>query len=429
MNFQNINFIDIIKSHLLLGAVSKNKQSFLSILTGNIISKVILTLGGFYLAFEYGSENFGIYSVFLSYISIISVIASFRLESIIVITPNNNDVRNLYLLSLVVSFISTIVVTILLISFQILSNIILLKNLIMFPLIGIGSIFYSWNIIQNNYLSKLDQFHNLSLGIIISSLITILAQYIFLKLNYFIYGLIYGNIIGLLTFFIFFIIRDKNTLFNWNLNSALKNIKTNLRTIKLEYSSSIINTVANNILPILVLFYFGTIETGIIGLSIKLLVTPLILFSTSFSSIFFKESVLLINSDRKKLFETTRKVVILNFMIMLIYLIIINTIGVLLLKTFFSYNWNKLELYLIILSFWVLARSTINPIATIFMVIKKNHYLLTFNIYLLIITISSLYIGYSNNNLIISLTLYSILTSIGYITLLLIILNKLSKYE
>jgi O-antigen/teichoic acid export membrane protein len=414
----------------LLGAVSKNKKGFLSLLTGNIISKIILTIGGFYLAFEYGSENFGIYSIFLSYISIISVIAGFRLESIIVITKDNNhDVRNLYLLSLIVTFISTIIITILFISFQIVSKIILLKSLIMFPLIGIGSIFYGWNIIQNNYLSKLDQFYNLSLGMIISSLITILTQYFLLKQNYLTYGLIYGNVIGLLSIFIFFIIRDKNILSTWDPNSALKNIKTNLRTIKLEYSSSIINTVANNILPILILFYFGIIETGIVGLSIKLLVTPLILFSTSFSSIFFKESVLLVQSDKKKLFKTTRKVVMLNFIIMLIYLISINTIGVFILKTFFSYDWNKLELYLIILSLWVLARSTINPIATIFMVIKRNHYLLSFNIYLLITTISSMYIGYVNNDLIISLTLFSILTSIGYITLLLIILNILSRYE
>ncbi len=414
----------------MLGAVSKNKKGFLSLLTGNIISKIILTIGGFYLAFEYGSENFGIYSIFLSYISIISVIAGFRLESIIVITKDNNhDVRNLYLLSLIVTFISTIIITILFISFQIVSKIILLKSLIMFPLIGIGSIFYGWNIIQNNYLSKLDQFYNLSLGMIISSLITILTQYFLLKQNYLTYGLIYGNVIGLLSIFIFFIIRDKNILSTWDPNSALKNIKTNLRTIKLEYSSSIINTVANNILPILILFYFGIIETGIVGLSIKLLVTPLILFSTSFSSIFFKESVLLVQSDKKKLFKTTRKVVMLNFIIMLIYLISINTIGVFILKTFFSYDWNKLELYLIILSLWVLARSTINPIATIFMVIKRNHYLLSFNIYLLITTISSMYIGYVNNDLIISLTLFSILTSIGYITLLLIILNILSRYE
>src|SRR5690606_4819203 len=78
-----------------------------SLLAGNTISKAIVTIGGLILANYYGPSSYGIYNVFLSYILIIPVLTTMRLDSIMVMQRGAKEIRNLFSGILLISFVTT----------------------------------------------------------------------------------------------------------------------------------------------------------------------------------------------------------------------------------------------------------------------------------------------------------------------------------
>ena len=66
-----------------------------------------------------------------------------------------------------------------------------------------------------------------------------------------------------------------------------------------------------------------------------------------------------------------------------------------------------------------------NPISQIVVVIRKNHYALYFNIYLVLITILSVLIGGARKDMLTTLYVYSVLAGIGYLIQLYFVLREL----
>src|SRR5690606_37194173 len=86
---------------------TKNFKGVLSLLAGNTISKIIVTIGGLILANYYGPDSYGIYNVFLSYILILPVLAGFRMDNIMILQKGSKEIRNLFSGILLISLIVT----------------------------------------------------------------------------------------------------------------------------------------------------------------------------------------------------------------------------------------------------------------------------------------------------------------------------------
>jgi len=408
---------------------TKDVKGVLSLLVGNTVSKLILTVGVFFLANYYGVDNYGIYASFLSYISIISVFATLSSENILIMLKDTKAIRNLFsgvfLISILIVFF--LVSGTLIIKLINSSNLKLTQSLII--LCGVGGILTAWNLTQNALFTKYKLFIQTSTGFVIGAFITIISQSFFLYFEVKETGLIYGSLLGLTISFFYYLKITKSRLSAINFQLVKQSIKQHIDIVKYGYLSGVINSIANNILPILILTYFTSQETGIYAMANKVLVTPVILLSSSFSIVFFQKSVSLYNFDKRKLLNLTRKIVLSNAGLVLIFLVLINTIGVYFIDFFLNKNWHNIELYILILSFWIIARSTVNPVSTIVMVIKKNHYSLIFNIYLLLVNFIAIYIGHLQENILYCLGVFSLFSGLGYFVLLYFIFKSLHEYE
>ncbi|SUP53855.1 colanic acid exporter [Weeksella virosa] len=404
---------------------TKNAKGVLSLLAGNTFAQMIMVAGGFVLGRWYGPEFTGTYNVFLSFVAILSILCSFRLENIFVLSKSPREIRNLFSSLLV---LSTISITLFFLGYAVFEHIIPLgTSLWIVFLSSLGALFSAWMNIQTSLFTKYKLFEKISKGFVINALSTVFLQFVFYGLGYKSNGLIYGTLIGtIITCFYFFrITKGRIVLPDWQ--KSKKTIHENREIVRFTLPSESLNVVANNMMNILLAFYFSKTDVGLFAMSAKVLVTPLVLLSNSMSKVFFQKSAQLVHAKAHQLYRFSWQVVRYNVFAISVFLVLMNTIGVFLLDWILGPEWQGLQKLVRILSFWILCRSALNPIQSVVMVIKKNHYALIFNIYLVLVTFFAVFVGGSRNELTTSLILYSFLAGLGYLIQLFFVMKALKK--
>ena len=390
---------------------------------GTLFAQVIAIIGAIFVAKIYGEEAYGIFGVFISIISIVSVISTLQLDKCIVISKDDTESTNWFNFLLVLTPIISLLISALLFAFSIYffkENLNL--NLIFLSLIGASLL--SFNLVNENLLTFKKKFSILSNSKIFLTISNISFQ--FLLYYYFnLFGLILGFLISQFLLLLFYFFKNRNVISKPNLKEIKKGIKKNNTIIKYLLPSSATNAIANNLMPILILTFFGAEEAGVYFFSLKILGTPLFLISSSVSNVFFQKSSELLNENKTELLKLTKKIVSINLILMLAFLIVVNTVGMTILESIFNNKWNNLRSYSVLLSILILGRSTFNPISSLVVVLNKNLESLIFNIYLFIVNLIAIYFGYLYNDITITILILAIFGGVGYILLLAYFLNHL----
>ena len=406
---------------------TKNAKGVLSLLAGNTVAQIILVLGGFVLGRWYGPEFSGTYNVFLSFVAILSILCSFRLENIFVISNSPREIRNLFSVLIVVS---TIAITLFFLGYFVVEQIIPLGTSLWIVFLScLGAIFTAWYNIQTSLFTKYKLFRKISIGFVLNAIVTIAFQFVFYGLDYHENGLIYGTLVGTIVTTIYFFSITKGRFSKINFLLAQHTVKRNSEIVKYTLPSESLNVFANNVMNILLAFYFAKTDVGFYAMSAKVLVTPLVLLSNSMSKVFFQKSAQMAHARAHQLFDLSKQVVGYNVLLISVFLVLMNTLGVYILEWILGDAWKGLHWYVLILSFWILCRSALNPIQSVVLVIKKNHYALIFNVYLVLITVVSVMIGGHQNDIILTLILYSFSAGLGYLVQLYFVMKELKKLK
>ena len=255
---------------------------------GTLFAQVIAIIGAIFVAKIYGEEAYGIFGVFISIISIVSVISTLQLDKCIVISKDDTESTNWFNFLLVLIPILTFIISALLFAFSIyFFQEALNLNLIFLSLIG--ALLLSFNLVNENLLTFKKKFSILSNSKIFLTISNISFQ--FLLYYYFnVFGLILGFLISQFLVLLFYFFKNRNVISKSNLKEIKKGIKKRNTIVKYLLPSSVTNAIANNLMPILILTFFGAEEAGVYFFSLKILGTPLFLISSSVSNFFFQKS-------------------------------------------------------------------------------------------------------------------------------------------
>lgn len=395
--------------------------------SGTILSQIIGFVGSIFIAKIYGSEAYGIFGVFLSISSILTIFNTLQLENGIITAKNLNDSKILMNLLFIISFFLALL---LFLTYNLLIDLLGFKNS-NFALISIAilaSILISFNKIQESFLVYRKKFNTLSTAKVITVIFNLFCQFL-LFFKFKLMGLVYGTIISSFIVGIYYFQKNKKYLNVSNFKLLQNSIIQHKSILKFIFPSALINSLAINLLPILIVTFFTLKDSGVYTLSLKIVATPLFLISASISPVYYQKSVKVFQYSKEKLYDLTKKIAITNVILMLLILLGINTIGVYLLELFLTKSWENLRLFTGILSFLILARSLFNPISNIIIILNKNKISLLFNVYLLCISFLAIYIGFLNNSLIYTLVILSIFGGIGYVLLLIYFLRILKSYK
>ena len=387
-------------------------RNILIMLRGSVLAQITTAIGGLYLAKLFGPENYGVYGSVISIASIVALVFTLQLDKAIVLSKGISSKKNwisfllpfvLIVSSLLASYFFFLEVSIHNFSYEFIFFSIIISCLL------------AIYIIYEALLTSNKNFKVLGNAKIVVSICIVLFQFIFFKSDIS-NGLIIGFLLAQVVIVLCFIFSNLKFLGKLSFSILKNGLNQHKDILYFLFPSNIINGIGVHIMPILILAFFDAKIAAVYFLSLKLLSMPLHLMTSSIGNVFFERAS---NTESKQsLYITTKKVVIVNLSIMFIFLIFINTIGVLLLNYFFDEKWEHLSVFLLILSFLFLARASFNPISSLIIVKKKNHIGLIFNIYLVFVNLMAIWLGYKNNNILYTLYILSFFGGVGYFALL-----------
>ncbi len=392
---------------------------------GTLVAQIIAMIGAIFLAKIYGEEAYGLFGVFISITSITSIVSSLQLDKFIVISKNIKESINWYNFLLILIPVSTILISFLLFVVsnyffdeQLSINILLLS--------AVGTLLIALITTNENFFTFKKEFSTISNSKIVLTIGNLGLQ-ILLYSSYHLLGLIIGCLISQFFLFLFYFFKNRSVISKTNFGEIKRGIESNSSILKFLLPSNTLNSLANSLMPILILTFFGAKEAGVYFFSLKILGIPLFLISSSVAQVYFQKSSILLRENKKELLKLTKKIVCTNLLIMLVFLILINTVGMYILEYYFDQKWSNLRPYTLVLSILIFTRTSFNPISSLIIVLNKNLESLLFNSYLLVVNLVAISVGYLYNSITLTILILAILGGIGYVLILAYFLNHL-KY-
>lgn len=396
---------------------SEFSKNVITLMAGTTIAQAIPIAISPILTRIYTPQDFGMFALYMAIVSIISVIATGRYEMAIILPKEEENVKSI--VKLIMILLSTVTfITFLIIFFfnQAITNLFEnpeISNWIYFLPISIFLVgLYQ---VYNYLLIRKKDFKKLSSNKIIVSTTNVSIQlgYGFTISNGF--GLLFGNIISY-AITIYFIIKSKvvNKYFYFKDNSIEEIAKEYQNFPKYDVPSVLVNVVANQ-LPLLALGkFFGLTVVGFYSLMYKVLMIPINLLSSTILDVFKQRAT----EDYNK-YGNCKSIYIKTFKnLVLLGIAPFTILGIFAPEIFafvFGKNWRVAGEFAQIMTPMFFLNFIVNPLSYTFFIVQKQKLNLFGQIILLLLTIVSIYIGIQFNDEYLTITIFAISYSFVYI--------------
>ncbi len=381
---------------------SKKKSFASDVLTltgGTTFAQILTILSVPVLTRLYQPENFGVWALYSSIISIISVIVCMRYEYSIMLPELDEDAINL----LGVSFLAIGIVTILTLAIiwffkELIINILnspQIENYLWLvpPFVLVNGIFLA----LNSWNSRTKLFRRLSFSRISNSVSTTAVQIIvgvFEKKTP--YGLIIGSLTG--QFVATFILagqiwRDDRNLIRKSLNwkKMYEGVKRYSKFPLVDSFSALMNSISWQLPAFLLAAFFSPAIVGFYSLGFRLLQMPMSLIGSSISQVFFQRASRA--SSRGTLSELVENVFKVLVIIGMFPILVLTIVGSDVFTVIFGKAWAEAGVYTQILGFWAFVWFISSPLTGIYLVVEEYDFGFRYNFFNLATRFLSLIIG------------------------------------
>ncbi|KKR05753.1 MAG: O-antigen translocase [candidate division WS6 bacterium GW2011_GWF2_39_15] len=406
------------------------RRNVATMFSGTVVSQVVYLLFYPVLTRLYTPSHFGQYAIFLTFLSILSLLATGQYEQGILLPKKEKNVKVLSLGAIFIAAVMSILLTaVLLLSRPVLQKYNLFNNSDIISFLGI-SVFINALYQIGIYLSlRKKDFKSISAINILNVAFSILFQAILSQTSLKEFGLSMGYMVGTLVSMGFLLYQNKRTFVIKNafieLVGDARNQLVRFKKFPLfNLPATLVNLLANQA-PQILLNTFGQSVVGYFSLSQRILGSPVTLFSTSLSHV-FKEKA---SSDYRNkgnceaIFVKTFKTL---FMISIIPFLLVFIFSPFLVPIVFGSQWEMASPYIQALTLMFFFKFTVSPLSYVIIIAEKQKLNLVLQSLLLILIIISISIGLYRKDPLLAVILYSIVYSFIY-ALFLLISYKLSK--
>lgn len=394
------------------------KENFASdVLTlagGTTFAQILTILSVPILTRLYGPEDFGVWALYISITSIISVIACMRYEYSIMLPESDEDAVNLLgLCLLVVLFVSGLTLPVIWYFREFIVDMLNSPEIenylwLVAPFVFVNGLFLA----LNNWNSRTKLFKRLSLAKVTSSISTVATQ---IGMGFAgktsSGGLIAGSLVGqsVSTFILGAQIwRDDRSLMKESLGwgKIYEGLKRYKKFPLIDTWSALMNSVSWQLPAFLLSAFFAPVIVGFYSLGFRLLQLPMSFIGASISQVFFQRaSRALSEGTLPYLVESVfRMLVIIGMFPILILTIVGSDVFVVV----FGKAWAEAGVYAQILGIWAFVWFISNPLTTIYVIVEKQQFGFRYNLLNLTTRLLSLTIGGMLGNARMALVLFSI---------------------
>jgi len=374
---------------------------------GIIVSPILTRL--------YGPETFGLYAIFFSLTSIISVVVCLRYECAIVLPESDHDAANV----LALCFLLILIITLCTIPFILFENT-YITQLLNAPDLGkfiwllpLSILFLGITLALNYWNTRTKKFKRLAANRILNSTTTSGTQ---LGAGFSGYntaeGLIYGGIFGqfISSFFLAISIFREDYIFIRK-SITRQGISDSLKRYRdfalFDSWAELLNTMSWQLPVFLFAIYFSPVIVGFYSLGLRILQTPMSLIGGSLSQVFYPRAV------EAKMEGNTLNILVKNFFEVLVVVglfpcLLLTLIGGDLFSVVFGEQWREAGVFAQILGIWAFFWFISSPLSTLYYVFEKQKDFSYFTIVNLVTRFGSLMIGGILGSVYIALGLFAV---------------------
>lgn len=392
----------------------------ITILTsGTTVAQLIPILISPVLSRLYTPEEFGLFAFYMSVVGLCALIATLRFELTIIIPKNIKQAKNLFLLSLLTTFVYSLVAF----------GIIILLEIVFFPRISMEHILKTWflilpiivlligtgNVFQN-WLNRNNQYKNLGIGKIINSLGNNSILLIIGFIGGGAWGLLLGNVFGLVLFNLFFIYQifviDKVRLGRPKKQEIISLTKEYKEFPLVNTPQALIESLQLHGLIYLLKIFFNTTIVGWYSFAMRVLQAPMWLVGTSVAQVFYKDASGLLH-DTGNIFPSVKRTLKFTAVVGLPVIIILLFFGPQLFSFIFGQSWRDAGIYAQILAPWIYFDFIRYSVSQAPILVKRMKSMFMFSVTGNIIMISSVIgVGLYNEDIFLTFAVLSALMSV-----------------
>ena len=407
-----------------------NKNVF-TLFTGQIIVQAISFFIGFIITRLYLPEEIGVYSLFIGITTILTIICTGRYDAAIVVEGDDDKVKSLLLLSLLISFWFNFLLFVFLYFFSYpfmnYFNINSLgKWILLIPFtVFIGSIIKA----TQNYFNRYAEYGKMKNSDIIKSSFNSFFSVGFGFLKLISGGLILANIIGNIFSALYLLFKFPETFWK-DIHSfysiqKLKKIAYQYKNYLTSYSlSGLLNALVTNGTSIFIVYFFSEKIAGYYFMAEKIISIPIGLIVASISRVFYQKASELYREDKTKflaLITNIQKKMVLFLVPFLIFLSVFAPYFFKLFGEGWGYAGEMVKYFAILVFF----SNVVSPVGTISNVINRLDILLYFNISIAVSRAITFYVGSLYFSFEYSLLFSSVVVSICYLVFNIVLKEKI----
>jgi O-antigen/teichoic acid export membrane protein len=301
---------------------SEFSKNVLTLMTGTTIAQVIPIAISPILTRLYTPEDFGVFALFISIVSIFGSIANGKYELAVMLPKKDEDAINIFALGFLINITLSLILLLIVIIFhndivELLNNKEISTWLYFIPI----SVFLigCYNLL-NYFNNRLKQYKDLAKSTIIKSVITAIIQIFFGFIKQGAMGLISGQIISQFfanTKLLKNIIKNKILLLKISKVKIIAVAKRYKDFLKYSVLASLTSILSSQLMNILISIYYNLNILGFYSLSQRLLGIPSSIIGNSIGQVFFKEAIIEKNNKGvtiKIFFTTIKKLTLISFL-------------------------------------------------------------------------------------------------------------------
>lgn len=374
---------------------SKFIRQTLTLLSGSILSQLILFLSTPILTRLYSPAEFGAFALFMTIIGLFGGVSSLKFEMAIALPKSERDAKVLLILSTLLTTVFAILTLIALYLFEdsLIEHFPELKSYLY--LIPVGVLIVGLFQIFEVYSVREELFFNISTSKLSQAISTVSTQIGFKALSN--SGLIYGYLIGYSIGAIilgFKAIKEGAIEFKYfTRRRVILNLKKYDNFPKYHSFSSFINFLSQ-MAPVILLGYFYSMEVaGFYALTVRLLITPIKLITNSVRSVYYQRaSKSIANREciRDIFLKSTLTLLKIGILPALIFIYLSQDIF----RVIFGEEWVVSGVYGEILIFWIFMLFINSPAVATISILHMQKFYLKYEIALLIFRFLAIFLGY-----------------------------------
>lgn len=389
------------------------------LISANGISLIFPFLFAPILSRIYSPEEFGVYAMFTTVVSLTSLVASFRFEFILYKYSFTKHVLKIFHLAKIV-LISFVLITLI-----VCVIIYLISSISIWYLLVPISVFFSSYIQLNLVLANVfEKYRLISFNAVLRSVLINVLMLIFGVVNssfvYLILGFISTQFIQVLV--LYFSLKNRTNTASISYNQSLFLLKKHFK----EVLHSVFSTISNSLSIQLPLFYmkkyFSYSDVGNYFQSDRLVTVPVKTISRSLSTIYVKE-ISKIKDDQVKVVSMTNDFIKKMILIGVLPFSLIFIYGQELFLIILGDKWIDTGLFAMILAPFVYLNFLVIPLTNLFEIYNLQKKFTLFNISLLLLRAVALFVGVYFNSLILGVKLFSIVSLFNYLFMFIYLLS------